>query len=1010
MFELENKKFTIFVKIVIFIIFALIIIAGYFNPTITFKSQTDSEINNVIPNDSVRQSVESYVNVVNVPYNVPTGVSNYFSGTSSLLTINNNDTIVTFNSINNKNLFNIPASILEGIAYTDIINIEGCLNPDQLAVNYIEKTCQNIRCLDSFGNPINNGVVIQNMINRDSINNCTDQNLGYLSFNFALNPLEVSTANPYPGIVNSNTLFMTIKNIYAGTNIYNQLFQNNNLNYFFENNLFIKDVGIGTDDLIPRIVHSNFDSNNFRQKIVIKKFINNNNLAEIIFRPAQLFLNSRKVNNSIQKITTSLSVGKQNGTYINNSSVRTINQQNNSTAKCMIDTNSNIIIISGGQGYNSNFGVSILDDNNQFLGNFNIGTNVNDNQIIFNQRSNFSDEQRAVWLLVPPTDLSPEGITKNNKLTQGYILNFSNQSPIKNINQTVAQNSLPVYNKVAPGTIICPLNVNSNTTSINKFVNLNNFITLDTEIEGRPDSFYENMKAIFAGNIQGGLFQETSIFSINPQIYDTYPDFLLKAINPYPMFANPQSIILNGNIIVLVMQLNNNKGTAAGDIFGYDYELLVGASLNNNSLNYVNSGIILDGAVEWQQIDPFVNTIAFRNDYFNNPSLLTGVSAINSITNITYDNLNFIPPVLGKLTTIDINNVSYANITMPDLYNPVIINLNSTNLVGTGIGENATGVFTFFKIGTSTIIQSAQILDVGSGYTSGTFSINGSAFQSGLSGTVDGITLTSTDDVYTYEAIAMDSSNNPLDISNSNNIDTYNFNYGLIVNPNNNLIINGGQNYRVGMSVYINQYDINNNSVFGISFNQNEISSTNMQKLPYITVKGISSINDNIYFPSFYPLFNNNNNGIFFNLWEDSPGTYTNCPQQIVYYGDFIGISSPYVGDPATDLAAFFYNNKIAETEYTEIEFLSSLQIPSFYYQNTNDDIPGICGYEGLALKRFIPYREFNPPTKTSNTENIPTNPGTSTYVNYNYCQFIPYGIKNVYNQQFNNYDNLPVF
>ena len=101
-------------------------------------------------------------------------------------------------------------------------------------------------------------------------------------------------------------------------------------------------------------------------------------------------------------------------------------------------------------------------------------------------------------------------------------------------------------------------------------------------------------------------------------------------------------------------------------------------------------------------------------------------------------------------------------------------------------------------------------------------------------------------------------------------------------------------------------------------------------------------------------------------------------------------------------------NAKMTINVANTIEFLTSLQIPSFNYQQSQIT-PDINTYEGLQLKRFIPYQSFIPPVINGNEE-IPSKPGTITYTNYNYCQFIPFGIEDLYNKKFDNSNLLPTF
>jgi hypothetical protein len=243
--------------------------------------------------------------------------------------------------------------------------------------------------------------------------------------------------------------------------------------------------------------------------------------------------------------------------------------------------------------------------------------------------------------------------------------------------------------------------------------------------------------------------------------------------------------------------------------------------------------------------------------------------------------------------------------------------------------------------------------------------------------------------------------------------------YGLTVDPvKNNVIdltdsptiISGGQNYKTDLNVFINQYyEDSSESVFGISYNPETINTTYMKNLPNVTIHGVSNNTGASVFPAPYPLILDSNINLLYNFWEDSTGVYDTSPQQLIYYGDFVGVSLPYNGDPADDIKKFFLNNKIDDSAFTNVEFLSSLQIPSFYYQDVKDNVPSINTYEGLALKRYIPYRAYQPPTKNA-TEDIPTGAPINTYVNYNYCQFVPFGIKDFYNQPISGYENAPSF
>ena len=993
----------------------------------------------------VQENEPNYNNISNVNIGIPSGVSNKYTGVSEIKNINNNDTVITFNFNGRPNINNIVVDLLDEIAITDTINIENCFNVDQLAINYQTQTCVNERCYDRFGNKIAKGDTIQEIVPRLDINRCTNQNLGYLSFNFNLNN---------DGTVRNDTLFMDIETIYVGTSIYDYLKNDNNLDYYFRRNLFVLDNGLSSDVAIPRIVHSRFSRNNYQQKIIIKRYNSSSgvsdvkgNLAELFFRPGQFFLTADTVSTPIVSIENS-SLNPIPDNYTTNFAVRkisqTINGKINTTAKCVLYPGVSSYIIDGGENYNSNIGVSIENDNGQLSGNFKIKTMEFSKSLRMKLRKDFSkDKDRAVWLIVPPSNFTPQGITKENKLTSGYILDYSDQSPISNLNKAVNPSLIPAYSRVAPGTIISPIEFtflppNGSRTTLKKELEKNNCVDLsqpdgdssyqncnDVVINGQNLNYYNNFTYLFNGEVTTNIFQDNSQnFSLNTDIYSDYPPYLLKAVNKIPAFADPKNLTTQGVVYVFVVKYED-------DIVAKDFQVLVGVSPDPSiKTQGVLDNIILDGAAEFQLIDPFSETVAFRKDYFTLSGLKNGLNSATKVSNLTISDpgISFVLPTQGKISEININSLNYNNISLPNFDTSKIINLNSSTLSpdnsngnGGSVGKDATGIVTFITEGTSVVISSFQVVNPGSDFTSGNFSLLASGLSEGLSGSIDDLNITVTNDVVNFEAIAVTTSDNaPIKSSTISENQNFDISYGLQINPvvnnqiglSNLVIINGGNGYSTdGISIYINEY-INNESVFGVSFDQDEISETNMKRLPYLNVTQVNSTGVSFFQPSGPALFPSTiNPSLSYNFWQDSPGTYDNCPQQLVFYGDFIknntneGISI-YQGDPANDLFDFFLKNKIDGSAFTEIEFLTSLQIPSFTYQQSTI-APEIQTYEGLQLKRFIPYQTFKPPVFKGD-EKIPTSEGNITYTNYNYCQFIPFGIENLYNRKFDSSNLLP--
>jgi len=1051
----ESKKLKYLTYIILILIIIVIGVSISLNPKILKIDNNITPVNQASNLTSqIQQKTTSYIDVTNKNVTVNEGISKLYTGINELKNINNADTVITYNSDFYPNINNITSDILNGFAVIDEININGCINEDQISVNYQEKTCNNERCLDRFGNKIVKNQIIEEMVYREDVIKCTDEQLGYLSFNFNIDTITDK--------VDDSVLFMQVQSIYMGDDVYNELKLNSSLEYYFSNNIFIKDSNIETQDIIPRIIHSSFKKNNFRQKLLISKSTQNGvstkvgDLAEIFFRPGQLFLTVENVKNSISYIEDIPDIPADIvATNFKGYSVRVVSQKTNKSAKCIVTPVGEVKIIDGGKDYNNSDNLFIQGNDGLFyeiLSTITIAKNFK--RLIFKQRLNFTTIQRSVWLLTPPTSLSPQGITKKNKLSQGYIQNFSSQSGITNIKKAIP--ILPTYSKVNPGTIIMPLPieqlwVNQKTQSTHGNDSIYGAITKngstctqfkatngldasscssDIKVNGKDLAYYKDFPWIY--NVERldfiGIVKVLEN-NANSIIFDTYPDFLLKSVNKFPMLSDPNDFIGyplnidNSSIFSLLINFNNT----GLDFLPSNFELALGLQKNNKTYSILEGDIILDGSAEWQQISPFTDVLAFREDYFLQDGLKNGVCRVITTSNITKGTKkSFIAPQIGKIIDLNISSANYNNITLPDFNSAKIVDLNTDTLItessGSSIGQNAKCLLTFTSQGTSFIIETAQIINSGEYFTNGSYGLSGGALLAGLEGYIEGINFTTEDDQYTFKAVSSDNKgvaitniaiteNREFDVSYGLELDIVKEDVISLLDP---VIIDGGQNYIENSIIYINQYDSDNKSVFGTSFNENTITTKYMKELPFLTITSISSSGVSLE-PAPDALFKNPAfNGINYNFWEDSPGTYTNSPQQIIFYGDYInGVSeisgvSKYNGTPV-DLSNYFLNNKIDDSAFTEINFLTSLQIPSFYYQNITNPISQIEPHEGLTLKRFIPYREFAPPLLNTG-EIIPTGVNGDTFINYNYCQFIPYGIENLYDRKFSSINDLPTF
>ena len=695
---LQNKYLDKFSIVLLIVILLSIVLSISFNTNLIenfSKEVTTKPPSSNLPDDTgkIQENINTFSKINETNYHVPKGISNNYVGNDSIASVNQDDTVITYNFDGKPNINNVFSDLLNGIAITDKLNVEKCINFDQIAIKYEQKTCDSQRCYDRFGNKINDGDIIEEAVYRDDISRCQNQSLGYLSFNFDLN----SQTN----LVSRNTLFTQINKIFVNSADYQNLNQDNNLKYYFARGLFVEDSNLKKNEMVPEIVHRNFNRNDFRQKLIIKRYdkggIENprGKLAEIFFRPAQLYLTVKNVNNAI----ASIQFAQDDLTdYSANYAVRKVAQEKNAFAKCLIylvsDQKKGIYIVDGGENFDSSKGLSIEKDNGLLDGNFSFTTLPFNRRLMMDFRENqTNDEKRAQWLLVPPTDLSPQGVTKNNKLSGGYILDYSTQSPVKNLDRAVVPRLIPPYSKVIPGDIIMPIDLNNLKTTIYNEIAPQNICTNiigpgdvsyqncdDAQIDGQNVNYYKRFKYLFNGHIVTSVFSGdqnlagNNPFTVNQELYSQYPPYLLKAVNNFPMFADPQNLTTDGTVVVFVYQYKN-------DVLGRDYQVSVGVSQNSDKKEIeIKDGILLDGSAEWQTINTFEKTFAFRDQYFNQNVLDDGTSIASIISDINSNQLNFVDPVFGKVDQINITNSNYADINLPNFSSSILLDLNSDTL------------------------------------------------------------------------------------------------------------------------------------------------------------------------------------------------------------------------------------------------------------------------------------------------------------------------------------------
>ena len=217
MSSLRNRVFDNIVRLLFVVLLLICSLSVYLGAYKNFSKNTTTssgkaQITNLPDKtSSTTNSFTSFTNVTPENYPISEGISGLFSGVSELKNINEDNLVVTFVNSRIKNINNIPLDIINRTAILEIIDSDKCIYPDQLAVQYVSKTCQSSRCYDNFGNKIRKDITFSSLQTRQGIENCSSNQLGYLSFNFQLNS---------ENIIEDNVSFLSLNTIYAGTSIY----------------------------------------------------------------------------------------------------------------------------------------------------------------------------------------------------------------------------------------------------------------------------------------------------------------------------------------------------------------------------------------------------------------------------------------------------------------------------------------------------------------------------------------------------------------------------------------------------------------------------------------------------------------------------------------------------------------------------------------------------------------------------------------------------------------------
>lgn len=964
---------------------------------------------------------------------------------------------------------NVLTDLLKGYNYASS-NTPSCLDRDQINVRYSNRVCNNnSRCLSEFGNRFINQNNNENFYEENpNVDYCTTSLIGSLSFNFRLNAVS--------GYVDNETSFLNIDYIACGTCAYDSINTDDN-SFFIDNDLFASIPNELEYDYIPILENLPFQSTNIKQTFKISRYIYNGEnsfkedpqgeMGEIIYRPGNLYLMSQGTQTGIAAINNfSIPSGSN---FDNPNMLRYIRQLQGTTktsgigAKCFVYNNT-YKIIDCGENYldssssdnSSSFITQIQDDDLQFvtITGAIISTGFS-YRFKLKPKDGTSLSESVNWMLVPPTDLSPGKITKNTLLNQGSIRSFSRSTEISmmKIINNLKNSALPKYQNIVAGKTYIPLPLNSNVATIT-------YTDGSQNIRQTINDSFNSVKSDFTGSsVDKNL--NISAVSYNNNIYDNYPPYTFEStqsgvgadkdflcdiefngkvsyffIQNAAAFSNRVGNFIPGLGLVSGFDTITNGLQLASDFFPQTKKIPISTGgYSPLPTDISDPDVIINGTAVFTKRDAFLDILAFDSTYFNNKTLTNG-NAATIITNIQTDantKVSYRQMSTGILNTADVDQITYDGSCFSSLnFAQYLVDVNNDNFsLADGSCINGSGAKVYITFGGPANVPYGYVKNVlvesgGSNYSSGSYTLNASAISAGLTGTVKNLffNITSENNLLglKYEAVPQDSNGN---VYNETNTSKGNLtNYGLIigVSGTGTSIFNGGDGYYKGNKIYINQLDNNLNSLIGPSFDPEKITTERMRELPYITIiapertsKGscLEPAQQNLV------INDSNNFSAAYNFWEDSPGFYTPCPQQILLMDK---TQREYLNRQGLSIQNGIKNILTSDTVegFTTIENLKTIQFPDLNYRKDGTSA-NINGRSYLEIGRFIPYQTMTPP-QFSGTENIPTGKGEDIWINYNWCQFIPYGVDNLYQKRFssgidsdssgtvNFYKNLPTF
>lgn len=474
------------------------------------------------------------------------------------------------------------------------------------------------------------------------------------------------------------------------------------------------------------------------------------------------------------------------------------------------------------------------------------------------------------------------------------------------------------------------------------------------------------------------------------------------------------------------------------------YGLFIWRDENNLDVSHLNN-TWQDGDTVWQVLETLGKAIEFPRQYF-----FRDLGSVNQVkensTDPKIDTSYYKISKTGQIFSLNLNSKTtqeerFSTGRLPGNYN----NVPCTSDIGTSATFDVTVVYNSSSLKTTTtFVRDIVVNNRGSGYTStsaGLITINGSDIG-GLS-SEQNFTFTPSEvgnEIFVFKSLYLIDQNgtesyvfpvstfpaSSTQISGGFEIAGSVFGDGTVnfIGP----AINNGFGYKVGDTIFLAQYDQDDNKV------SSQQSTQDTSQFYQLTVESIEETSYSVTTPAPQTLLPSSSNffslDLNYNFMDNAPNVFLPSPQQIAYGGEVdpatgksliqLIAESNLIKDQLTakGLGELFLDSTDKITSEVGTGILSPLNIKTLQVNTikytSDENLENIDG-SSIILGRYIPYQAMTPATKRISGVTIDQQTGlfdtesdkgnlfygtSQTYFNHNYAQIIPYGVQNVYNNE----------